>query len=186
MKSEKSSPPALEACDDAELVRRFAAGDRLAINTFVRRWEHSLLRIALRIVGRLVDAEEVRQIVLMHVIQRPDQFAAKQNIGAWLRRCAINESLMCLRRRRRKVDHSLEDSVAMQPTDPAVSEEAELLAAALRSMPPDVRALLTLRFDEGLTVRQIGETLDTPFTTIQSRLTAAIVELRARMGATAK
>ena len=44
------------------------------------------------------------------------------------------------------------------------------------------RALLTLRFDEGLTIREIADVLETPHTTIQSRLQSTVRTLRARLG----
>ncbi len=48
---------------------------------------------------------------------------------------------------------------------------------------PEQRAILSLRFDEQLTIREIGSVLKQPHTTVQSKLRRAIEQLRNLMGA---
>ena len=57
-------------------------------------------------------------------------------------------------------------------------ESREQLAVALAKLAPEERALVSLRFDEDLTFREIGEVLELPTSTIKSQLSQAIARLR--------
>ena len=154
----------------------------------VRRWEDSMFVTAKRILGNSTDAQEARQNVLLNILRKPELVPDK-GLEYWIRRCIINESLRLLRQRRADVRknqfHSNADS--NQSSNGFVSEpesalekleSAEALKDALKQLPPDLRVLLTLRFDDELTIREIAEVVDKPHTTVQSQLQSAIDRLR--------
>ena len=170
-----------KAVSDAELLRRYAVGDHDAITWFVQRWEQSLLTIAYRIVGQPADAEEVRQTVLLKIL-REDNFEAIVNLPGWIRRITVNESIDFLRRRDRRMAIEVADHPIARQAGDANFDNVEQLTEVLQTLPPETRALLALRFDDGLTIREIGEVLETPHTTIQSRLQAALELLRTKLG----
>jgi RNA polymerase sigma-70 factor (ECF subfamily) len=154
----------------------------------IRVWEHSLLRIAFRIVGNIEDAEEVRQVVLLKLIEKQERISEVSNLDGWIRTCVVHEAISWLRRKKsRRVMMSKFESAATRNTASTGDEFAmraddrDLLNFGLRALKPEQRAILSLRFDEDLTVREIGEVLGQPHTTVQSRLQVAITELRARV-----
>ena len=161
------------------LIERIAARDRAAFTEFTRKYEHVMLRTAHRILGQVADALEVRQNVLTRVWRRPLTLPRQSSgLEAWVRRSVINESISLLRtnnRRLRRESNSAK-SESMEPDD-GLRETADL-QAALRHLDAEQRALLSLRFDDELTIRQIAETLEKPHTTIQSQLQRAIAQLR--------
>ncbi|MCA9202873.1 MAG: sigma-70 family RNA polymerase sigma factor, partial [Planctomycetales bacterium] len=59
----------------------------------------------------------------------------------------------------------------------------ERLSIALAELSPDARAILSLRFDEDLTFREIAVLLDRPPSTVKSQLAKAIAQLRDLLGA---
>ena len=185
-KVRSSQGEAVEMDDDAMLLRRFASGDRDALNQFVRRWESSMLRIAYRIVGQAADADEVRQTVLLRLVQNPTCLPQTGSTKAWIRRCVINESISWLRRRKRlrfvELHESHEATAAPAATASHENEETvERVRAVLEKMDPRDRALLALRFDEGLSLREIADALDTPHTTVHAQLKAAIRTVRMQL-----
>jgi RNA polymerase sigma-70 factor (ECF subfamily) len=170
---------------DAELVTRLQRGDRDALTALVRRWEGALVRIAYRITGQMAEAEDVRQRVFLKLLEtsgavrRPEQFAA------WVRRAVVNTAISALRhnKRRERRNHRLREHTARvddsQPGDPIVADEqARRLAGALSQLEPEARALLSLRFDEGMTFAEIAAVLDQPASTIKSRLARAVSRRR--------
>ena len=170
---------------DSELLARIAAGDRDAFAELVEQWQEPLLRVAYRIVGRVDEAEEIRQTVLLRVLESPQWLPEPGRFAAWIRRCAINEAIA--RARRRKVQAvAAADVAAMNelrreftaPEKALHTEESDLLQRALAKLDADTRALLSLRFDEDMTFRQIAEVLDRPASTVKSQLTRAIEQLR--------
>ncbi|WP_165226085.1 RNA polymerase sigma factor [Aquisphaera insulae] len=172
---------------DAELVARFQRGDRGAFVSLVRRWEVPLLRIAARVTGDVHEAEEIRQAVFVRLLRAPGAIREPARFAAWLRRAAVNESIAAVRsrsRRRNVVDRAraLAPAAAATGPDPAEAlaalDESARLAEALRSLPPDDRALLSLRFDEGLTFAEIADAMDAPASTIKSRVARLVARLR--------
>jgi RNA polymerase sigma-70 factor (ECF subfamily) len=147
-------------------------------------WEHRLLTISYRVVGNLQDAEEVRQTVLMKLAQSPHRLPDPARFAGWLQRCIVNEALSWLRRRRSDTrrrapfDDTLADR-SVSPAEKAIgSEQSKRLLQALSQLDPDLRALVSLRFDEGLTIREIAEVVQRPPMTVHSQLMRAIGQLR--------
>ncbi|MCA9175125.1 MAG: sigma-70 family RNA polymerase sigma factor [Planctomycetales bacterium] len=172
--------------DTDELLQQVRRHDTAAFTQFVRRHEQSMLRTAYRIVGQIADAEEVRQVLLMRIWQSPDQLPPAGQLGGWLQRCVINESIALLRRRQRDQRQlaGVSETVPTATQPPDWDGETERLRHALNELEPEQRALLALRFDEQLTLRQIAEVLGQPHTTVQSKLQRAIGQLRARLQTT--
>jgi RNA polymerase sigma-70 factor, ECF subfamily len=177
-----------DAEDQAELVRQFCRGDRSALAALVRLWEHRLLTIALRVVGNLHDAEEVRQLVLLRLVNSAGRQIDPDRFSGWIRRCTVNEAITWLRRHgteanRRKAFDETAAGPAVLPADRVLAaEQTRLLQAALTELSPELRALVTLRFDEGLTIRQIAETVEKPPMTVHSQIVRAVDQLRQRLG----
>jgi len=178
-----SSPP-----DDAELVRRLRSGDRAALGLLVRRWEGSVYRIAYRVLGRDCDAEEVRQAVFLRLVERPTAVRHADRFAAWIHRTTINTAINYDRRRRRhwnlaaRLGPKQRGSRDASPDDHALwADERRQLARALGQLSPRQRALLAMRFDEGLTMAQMAASLGRPVSTVKSQVQRAIAQLRAIM-----
>lgn len=136
-----------------------------------------MYRIAFRIVRQRSDAEEVRQTVLLRMIQRPEVLPDANRIASWIRRCVVNESITLLRKRKRLTN--VEDFAAFEDSLPSsCSDDARQLGSLLERLEPETRALLALRFDEDLTVRQIANIVDKPRSTVHAKIQAAINSLR--------
>lgn len=167
--------------DDAQLLQRFADGDRDALADFVRRWETPMLRIAYRIVGQVADAEEVRQTVLLRMVQNPARVAQTRNVAGWVRRCIMNEAITLLRKRERIRGEPLPPGVVCAPEHEVEDDVSSLLRDAMRTLDPNTRGMLSLRFDDRLTIREIAEVLKMPHTTVHSQLQSAIRALRIQL-----
>lgn len=166
--------------ENQELIERLRRRDRAAFTQIVRTFEHQMLRTAYRIVGQQSDAEEVRQSVLLKVWQSPEKIPERKSFEFWIRRCVINEAIELLRGRQREHKRN-SNSLSQRPAASGPDErddDAEHLKAALGNLEPEQRAILSLRFDEQCTIREIGDILDQPHTTVQSKLNRAIDQLR--------
>jgi RNA polymerase sigma-70 factor, ECF subfamily len=192
LKAQSRATLSISGQDDAEdqtrLVQRFCLGDRSAFVALVSLWEHRLLTIAYRIVGNLHDAEEVRQLVLLKLAQSPPKLDDPARFAGWLRRCVVNEAVTWLRRRgaetkrREAFDAAGADLGPTPPERALAAERSQRLQQALVRLGPDLRALLSLRFDEGLTIRQIADVLEKPPMTIHSQIARALGQLRQLLG----
>jgi RNA polymerase sigma-70 factor (ECF subfamily) len=175
---------------DEALTERLRVGDRAALEAIVRRWQDSLFRIAFRVLGDAASAEDVRQNVFLRLLESTDTMPRPELFGAWIRRCTINGALLHLRKRH---THELAlDRLATRAKSadiehsPGVLDEATdatRLRAALSQLDPEQRAMLALRFDEGLSFQEMADVLGRPCSTVKSQVGRVIAQLRTLLGA---
>jgi RNA polymerase sigma-70 factor (ECF subfamily) len=151
-------------------------------------------RLALRITRNTEDAEDVQQETLLKVHRKMGQFEGRSRFTTWVSRIAINEALMCLRKRRSAFILPLEDSV--QPTDddgaredfqsPIEGPEAaysrkelrDLLTQAMAQLRPAYRVVFLLRAVEQLSTSETAKVLQISASAVKARMRRARSELR--------
>ena len=128
-----------------------------------------MVRVAYLLVGSESLAEEVVQDAFAAVYQRWGQI---QNPGGFLRQCVVNGSNSVLRRR------SLERRRAHLWVDEGTPPAGRELLDALAVLPLSWRAVVVLRFYEGMTQPEIAEALDMRLGTVKSSLHRGLAKLR--------
>lgn len=76
---------------DQELVSRAIGGDQDALELVVRRVQDPLYRLALRMTGRVADAEDATQEILIRVITRLSSYRGEAALVTWAYRIAVNQ-----------------------------------------------------------------------------------------------
>jgi RNA polymerase sigma-70 factor (ECF subfamily) len=160
--------------DDRVLAREALRGDRRAFDRLVERYLDRTLRICLRVVGNVEDAEDAVQETFARAFERLTSFAGKSTFGTWvtsiaLRLCADLERAKRSRRRHvAALPPGFEpdrDAAAPRATSPLQRlEQKETVAAlegALARLPRRLRAALTLRTLEGLEYEEVSRALGT-------------------------
>jgi RNA polymerase sigma-70 factor, ECF subfamily len=158
--------------DDRVLVRAAQAGDLDAFEMLVRRYQPSVYRIALRLLGSDADADDVAQDTFLRAWRSLPQFRGDSTFATWLYRIVTRRSLDTLARRR--PINALEDDVPAPTSDPVMQvEQRERLQAITRQiqrLPAEQRAALVLREFEGLSYEQVADVLETSVGAIKSRI----------------
>jgi RNA polymerase sigma-70 factor, ECF subfamily len=160
--------------DDRALARLAMRGDRRAFDRLVERYLDRTLRICLRLVGNLEDAEDAVQETFTRAYSRLDSFAGKSTFGTWvtsiaLRLCADLERARKSRRRHVaglpatfEIDR---DARAPRGANPSLQseqrEEVRDLESALARLPNRLRTALTLRTIEGLDYEEVARMMGT-------------------------
>jgi RNA polymerase sigma-70 factor (sigma-E family) len=129
----------------------------------------AMVRVAYLLVGSEPQAEEIVQEAFAQVYLR---WGRLDRPGAYLRQCVVNGARSSLRRR------SLERRHLRSVTDDGAPSAARELLDALSALPVDRRAVVVLRFYEGLTQEEIAEALGIRLGTVKSRLHRGLAELR--------
>lgn len=123
----------------------------------------------------------------MRVHRSLEQFDPTRPLKPWVSRIAYNVCLRRLERVSRKRTElreperfgELPDERAPRPDEQAHSnEEAALLGVALEALPAQDRALITLHYNEGLSMAELSESTDMPVNTVKTRLRRARLKLR--------
>jgi RNA polymerase sigma factor (sigma-70 family) len=169
--------------DDTTLVRRVIAGDRLAFELLMRRYNRRLYRLARATLSDPTEAEDALQDSYVNAFQSIAKFRGASSLGTWLSRLVLNECLSRQRRNARRqnivpmVSSSTHVEVNAMTADESVSPEHTLARAQLRSMlerkldqlPEQFRLVLICRSVEDMTVEETAECLDIPAATVRTR-----------------
>ena len=110
------------------------------------------------------------------------------NLKAFLYKTARNLSINEAVRSKTRSLEELQDTVGYDPADeeastPQDAAEVSILMKHLETLPEEAQEVLTLRYMNGLAVKEIGEILGAAPNTISVRIHRALEELRKRMHA---
>ena len=122
-----------------------------------------MFRTAYRITGNAGDAEDVLQTVFLRLLRRSRNADPVENAESYLRRAAINAALDVIRSRQADQTVPLpDDESGLMRAEPARAEVSGLrlaLSRAMAQLKPRPAEIFALRFLEGLSNRQIAQTL---------------------------
>ena len=173
---------------EPETVARAAAGDGAAFRAIVDLWRSRVVAFGYRMTGNAAEAEDLGQEVFLHLYTVLRRYDPSRPFAPWMRRVMTNVVLNRLRARPARttsLDGAAEGGVLRadpSSPDPAGAAEAAETAAVVRArmalLPPGWRAVVALRYSEGLSVAAVAEALDLPENTVKTRLFRAREALR--------
>ncbi len=176
----------LHGLTEADLARRCRNGDPPAWRELVRRFTPLVYRLAHRMLRDGHEAKDVTQEVFMRMHRSFSSYDPTRPMTPWVARTTYHA---CLRRLEvvSRLPESTEDEVlvrvrddhAQSPEDVAQSREAQaFLAEALQDLSAQDRALLDLRYREGLSDSEVSEATGMPVNTVKTRIFRARARLR--------
>lgn len=175
-----------EPYGEAILLARSRAGDKAAFGALAERYSSFAIGVAYRMTGNSQLAEDLAQEAFIKAWRKLPQFRGDCSFKVWLGRIVTNTTLDYLRRQ--NPEQPLDE--ATLPAPPAEEaplrhleqeEMRQLVRQAVLSLPAQCRIALILREYEGLSYREISETLDIPMGTVMSRLHYARQLLREKL-----
>jgi RNA polymerase sigma-70 factor (ECF subfamily) len=189
-----------EALYDADLVRRFNAGDEPAFVEIMTRYREKIFSIALCHLRNHADAEEITQDTFIRAHRGLARFRGDSSLATWLHRIAFNLSrnrYKYYRCRRRHVTLSLDcslnddnhatfsDLIASEAPSPAreatSSEFVEMVASCMEKLGARQRRILMLRNGLNRSYSDIAVALGISTGTVKSRIGRARKNLRELM-----
>jgi len=182
--------PEQELPDDWHLMSLAANGDEEAFRVIVERHQDRLVRLCQRLLHDREEALDAAQEVFIKAYGKAGSLKPKGELFTWLYRVATHHCFNKLRRRRIVRFLPIGDSregepVGWEPSDQAPTPDRELAARerwqatrnAISRLPESQRAVLVLAKFEGLSYRQIAETLQITEGAVESRLFRAMRNL---------
>jgi RNA polymerase sigma-70 factor (ECF subfamily) len=181
--------------EEAGLVRRCLAGDEKAYRELVERYQAQVYSLALRMVRRAEDAEDLTQETFVRMFRALSRYDPTRPFAAWLFTIA---SRLCIDHiRRRKVspisltqrERDSEEEYQIEVEDPGLkpdevathAEEERRTADLIAWLPPHYRIVVILRHQQDLSYQEIAEALNLPLGTVKARIHRARALLKARI-----
>ncbi len=190
---------AQQRLEDDELIRQAQRGERAAFDTLVRRYDGSVLRLALHMLGNEQDAQDVHQEAFIKAYRHLSNFRFECSFYTWLYRIVTNLCLDQLRRRKSRREDpataldasgdemdllsNITDDRAMANPGRELDRKVmgQRIAEALDKLTPRERTVFELKHYQGLKLRTIGEMLSTTEETAKNTLFRATRKLRANL-----
>jgi RNA polymerase sigma-70 factor (ECF subfamily) len=180
--------------DLATLLPRCAAGDELAWEEFVRRFQGRLYGMACAYAGNPDDARELAQDVFVKLYAVRTRWPDADRFMPWMLLAARNLCVDYLRRRKARtkateVDLDLASQLATSDPGPEAQAGGEgrrsILRRALARLTALSRDIIILRDIQGLSIAEVAAALRVPSGTVKSRASRARVELAEQVRAIA-
>ena len=151
---------------DEELVQRVRKGDEQAMNVLVDRHHGVVFRTCAAILSDEDLAADASQNSFLKAFRAIERFRGEAAFRTWLLAIAGNEARGLLRKVKRRREDRLDDLDILPAVgnDPSVEvtlrSEVERVREVLADLPEKQRLSVTLRIFEGLSFREIGESID--------------------------
>ena len=171
--------------EEERLIRAAQKGDRPAFAALVEAYWDRLYRWLYHLTRDRHAAEDLTQETFLKAFAALDRFRAGTNFAAWLFRIGHNNWANQRRTSAHRREPLPDDLPARDfgPTAEVESREAlQSLARALGRLPPEFRAALLLRAEQGLSFRQIADVLDLTEETARWRVFKARQKLLGLLG----
>ena len=153
----------------------------------IARWQPRLGRLAWRLTGEREAARDIVQDAWLTIVRRINRLDDPARFRSWAYRIVSNRCVDWTRRRvvQRKATIELQSTASSafdeSTITPDAVDELARMRDALRELPDNQRAILSLHYLDEMSVAQIAQVLGLPEGTVKSRLFHARNRLKQAM-----
>lgn len=165
---------------DIQLILGLREQSPKAQRLTLERYGNDVFAQVARMLPAVEDAEEVYQDVFVKVFRNIDKYdEEKSSLRTWISRIAYNETVTWLRHKRQAMIYFedrdgkadlLSDAEVEETLGHPNSEMVQLIQSALKLMPPDERALITMFYYDEMSMKEIAYVTESIPTTVASKL----------------
>jgi RNA polymerase sigma-70 factor (ECF subfamily) len=162
------------------VLERARSGDLAAFEEIVAAHQRMVYRVALRLLGRAEDVQDVAQEVLLKLYRNLRKLRDDQHVVAWLYRVTVNACQDALRKRPDwpELASDFPSTGADPESQTSFTQRKRILVAALRRLGVKERAAIVLREIEGLPTEEVARILGSTEVTVRSQISTARAKLR--------
>jgi RNA polymerase sigma-70 factor, ECF subfamily len=172
------------------LIERIVLRNEKSLEELYDRYSRIIFSLALRIVKKKEDAEEILQNVFLQIWDKAHTFDyQKGNVYSWIITLTRNKAIDKLRSKSYKTESQnvtiKEDlltftNASYNSTIDAVTmnERISIVKNAISQIPEEQKSIIELAYFEGYTQAEISETLNIPLGTVKTRMRQAMIKLR--------
>jgi RNA polymerase sigma-70 factor, ECF subfamily len=181
---------------EISLIERARAGDDRAFEALIQRHKEKAYISIYKITRHREDTEDALQNAILKVYTHLAGFQGRSQFGTWFIAIAINQALMCLRKRHAQQSRSLmcteETEEFLLPNLPDKRPDAEgeiqqlelayAIQCATRRLPQLLRVAFRKRFVDEMSTDETAEELNLSAAAVKSRILRAKLHLRRELG----
>ena len=146
------------------------------LTTYLVENQARFYRLAYSYLHNREDALDAVQAAVCKALEKQDSLKDADAMRTWFYRILVNVCTDLLRGRKREAPVAPEDLDPGSYEDPLPSDDT--LARRVEALPPELRAVIELRFYEELSLKEISAVLNCPLSTVKTRLYTGLKKLR--------
>lgn len=161
------------SADDQKLIKLAMDGDMNSFRIIVDKYQDSIARIVISMIGNQNDADDIGQEVFIKFYKSMGNFKGESKLSTYLARIAINLSLNEIKRRSNRwltTTDRIPDSSFSSSNTEETEDIRNIINTSLKKLEPDFRSVVVLRNIQGFSTKETAEILDIPQGTVLSRL----------------
>ncbi|HXB12048.1 MAG TPA: RNA polymerase sigma factor [Bacteroidia bacterium] len=176
-------------------INELKSGDERAFRQFVDAYGKSIFNLCINIVTNTEDAEDLAQETFIEAYNSITSFRETAQLKTWLYRIAINKCYDYLRWKKRKKRFALLQPLFNRDEEPIEipsnfqhpgivldnKETAQILFAAMESLPDNQQTAFVLYETQGMDYKQIAETMNVSISAVEALLFRARANLRKKL-----
>jgi RNA polymerase sigma-70 factor (ECF subfamily) len=181
--------------EDRIAISRIKQGDLNGLETLVNRYQVRAVQAAYLILYDRALAEDIVQTAFVKVAEKAYQFDERRPFAPWLFRIVVNDAIKAAQKQKLGIslDGQLDEETARlalhlidatpQPWQVSEARETQqIILDAIKSLTPEQRAVVTMRYFLDMSEAELSMKLDRPLSTVKWWLREARKRLRTLIG----
>ena len=182
---------------DNQLMQKAGSGDRTAFKELIKKHQGTVTGIIYRYTGNHNEVEDLAQDIFLKIYKAADSYVPRAQFKTWLYKVVANHCLNFFRSQKRKafitsLDQSLSedhnphiqrtDAQKEQPETLLQQQELQIaLKKALSELPERQRMAIILHRFEGLSYKEVADTLGSSLSAVESLIFRAMNNLKEKL-----
>jgi len=174
--------------NERQIIKKAAAGDRVAFRSLVLEHSHAMFRLAWRISGDENAADDIVQEAFIKAWRKIGDFRMQSGFRSWLHRITVNTAMDYLRKQARVSQHETAapglEQLAAGSTSPKHDVQIDIqeqTRAAMMNLSETERAALMLRHFEGHSIKEISQILNLSSNACKQAVFRAVKKMRVEL-----
>ena len=169
---------------EESLIRRAQQRDQVALTQIYEENFDKIYRYIVLKIGDRTEAEDMTQQVFLNALQSISSYRFKGlPVSSWLYRIAHNQVVDHLRKKSKRGDVPLDESLPVAASDDPGAEteikmQIEEVAAAAQKLTPAQREVISLRFAGDMAISEVAKVMGRTEGAIKALQHSAILALR--------
>lgn len=159
-----------------KLLKKLEYGNMSALDELISLYYADILRYCICHTKDRQTAEDAVQETFLKTVRYLDRYVHKGKFRAFLYQVAANTCVDMWRKKHQ--EEQIPDTLECLEHGYSRAETEMDFILLIKELPKEQREIIYLRYAHDLTMREIGQILDLPVRTVQSRLRAALKRMK--------
>jgi len=180
--------------EEADVISAILSGDKASFEHLIKKYQGKVYTLVFRLVRDRETALDLSQEVFLKIYQKLSDLKDSGKLSSWIMQVAHNTSLDWLKKRKvdsfaadfedqqtqQKIFQHLQDTTSPSPESIVELMSPSRMSELVSKLDVKYRTVITLRFIEGYSFKEIAKILNLPLSTVKFRKHYALQLIKER------